>query len=149
MVGMPEQNNFSLVLQQTPLSSSGLEIWKILACDCFKDLESQSVGLKAGWWLKIQSWNSQIKSQSNLEHSRWGLSWAILKKKKIYGNGWGLKLQSSIAQNAYLWEPRSSPRALTCPLHVKMLRNSASRLDLFGWSVLPLGFFFFFFFFFV
>ena len=147
MVGMPEQNNFSLVLQQTPLSSSGLEIWKMRACDCFKDLESQSVGLKAGWWLKIQSWNSQIKSQSNLEHSRWGLSWAILKKKKIYGNGWGLKLQSSIAQNAYLWEPRSSPRALTCPLHVKMLRNSASRLDLFGWSVLPLGFFFFFFFF--
>lgn len=42
-VGMTEQNNFSLVLQQTPLSRSGLEIWKMLACDCFKDLESRSL----------------------------------------------------------------------------------------------------------
>lgn len=31
IVGMTEQNNFSLVLQQTPLSRSGFEIWKMLA----------------------------------------------------------------------------------------------------------------------
>lgn len=62
---------------------------------------------------------------------------ALLKKKKIHGGGCGLKLQASAAQRASGWGLRSSPRDLpTCPLHIKMPRNLASRLDLFGGSVL-------------